>query len=134
MPLLPDQDPATGMTKTYARTPALVVLVVGNMASWHRAGRAVPVMNGFHFTSFGGVTDELMQAVAPELVLSALTGDDYDVIELARRLAVLHYTGRYRALTSGLPNPRVVLNEVQAAAPGIDFDLFDLDKNALSAR
>ena len=108
------------------------VLVVGNLSSWQQAGRAVPSVAGFHFTAFADVTQTLMQVIKPDLVLSALMGDDYDVIELARRLASLDFTGRYRALTHHLPSPRVVLNEVRAAAPGIDFDLFDLERDSFA--
>lgn len=115
-------------------TQVQVILVVGNLASWRKAGREIPKLSGFHFACFADVTNELMQAVSPDLVLSALIGDDYDVVDLARRLAALDFVGRYRALTSGLPNPRVVMSEVQAAAPGIDFDLFDLDNNLLAHR
>ena len=80
------------------------------------------------------MTAALLRVTAPDLVLSALMGDDYDVIDLALRLALLDFTGRYRALTSGLPNPRVVLAEVHQVAPDIDFDLFDLDGNLLLQR
>lgn len=111
-----------------ARTGGTAILVVGNLASWQKAGRAVPVLHGFHFSAFADVTGALLQRLAPDLVLSALMGDDYDVIELARKLAQLDFPGRYRALTSGLPNPQVVLNEVRAAAPQIDFDLYDLTR------
>ena len=115
-----------------AKEPAeATVLVVGNLASWQRLGRKVPTLPGFHFAAFQDVTLHLMQAVVPELVLSAVMGDGYDVVELARRLALLGFSGRYRALTSGLPNPQIVLNEVNAAAPQIDFDLFDLEHDYL---
>ena len=105
------------------------VLVVGNLVSWHNAGRAPPVLRGFVFAAFSDVTDALLHLHAPDLVLSALVGDEYDVVELARKLASLEFRGRYRALTSNLPNPRMVLNEVRTAAPQIDFDLFDLDRD-----
>ena len=105
------------------------VLVVGNLSRWQKSGRTIPNMPGFHFTSFLDLTDDLILAVAPDLILSALMGDDYDVIELARRLEFLGYLGRYRALTTGLPNPRVVVNEVRATAPHVDFDLFILERD-----
>ena len=110
------------------------VLVVGNLTSWQKAGRSIPSLAGFHFSSFADVTHELLQTTCPDLVLSALMGDDYDVVELARLLDSLDYAGRYRALTHHLPNPRVILNEVRAAAPGIDFDLFDLEYDILPNR
>lgn len=107
------------------------VLVVGNLVSWRKSGRKIPILSGFHFAAFHDVTQQMLQTISPDLVLSALTGDDYDVVELARKLAFLGFCGRYRALTSGLPNPHMVLNEVSAAAPQIDFDLFDLRRDFL---
>lgn len=105
-----------------------VMLVIGNMRSWHRAGRAVPQLDGFHFVGFGDVTDALLRAVAPDVVLSSLMGEDFDALDLARRLGDLGFRGRYRAITSGLPNPHVVRTEVRAAAPDLDFDIFVLDE------
>lgn len=108
-----------------------IVLVVGDLDAWQKAGRMIPAIAGFHFAAFADVTDDLLRVIAPDLVLSALMGDEYDVIELARRLDFLAFVGRYRALTRHLPNPQLVLNEVRAAAPGIDFDLFDVDRDSL---
>lgn len=105
-----------------------MVLVVGNLASWKKAGRKIPAVSGFLFVSFEDVTQQVLLTFNPDLVLSALVGDDYDVVDLARRLVSVGFVGRYRALTSTLPNPRLVLNEVRAAAPLIDFDLFDLER------
>ena len=55
-------------------------------------------------------------------------------IGVALEIYSMDYAGRYRALTHHLPNPRVILNEVRAAAPGIDFDLFDLEYDILPNR
>ena len=112
-----------------ARSLGSTVLVVGNLHSWQRTGRKIPVMTGFHFVSFDDVTLTTLQDIDPDLILSAVVGDDFDAVELARRLAILGYIGRYRALTSGLPDSRIVQNEVAAAAPQIDFALFDLEQD-----
>ena len=114
-----------------ARPLGGTVLVVGNLLTWQKAGRKLPALPGFHFASFHDVTDSMLQFIAPELILSAVMGDDYDVVELARKLGFLGFCGRYRALTSGLPNPAMLLNEVANAAPQIDFDLFDLEHDFL---
>lgn len=133
-PLYPEQAPERAAGNAVPGNRVLSILVVGNLASWRKAGREIPRLPGFHFTAFDDVTAELLRVTAPDLVLSALMGDGYDAIELARCLALLDFAGRYRALTSGLPNPRVVLAEVHQVAPGIDFDLFDLDGNLLLRR
>ncbi len=118
----------------HAKTTGPAILVVGNLDSWKSQGRPIPILTGFYFTSFQDVTADLLQHLAPYLVLSALMGDDYDVIDLARKLARFEFVGRYRALVSGLPNPKLILNEVRSAAPQIDFDLFDLDRDQLLRR
>ena len=133
-PLYPEQAPERAAGNAVPGSGVQSILVVGNLASWRKAGREIPQLPGFHFAAFDDVTAALLRVTAPDLVLSALMGDDYDVIDLALRLALLDFTGRYRALTSGLPNPRVVLAEVHQVAPGIDFDLFDLDGNLLLRR
>lgn len=104
-----------------------VMLVIGNMRSWHPEGRMVPQLDGFHFVGFDDVTAALLRAVAPDVVLSSLMGEDFDALDLGRRLHDLGYDGRYRAITCGLPDPHVVSMEVRAAAPDLDFDIFVLD-------
>ena len=107
------------------------VLVVGNLVSWQKTGRQVPSLPGFYFAAFHDVTQSMLQLIGPDLILSALMGDDYDVVELARKLSDLGFRGRYRALTINLPNPHIILNEVTAVAPQVDFNLFDLQHNFL---
>lgn len=114
--------------------PPSTVLVVGNLLRWQRAGRLVPNLPGFHFSAFGAVTANLLHDLDPALVLSALMGDDYDVIELARKLAWFGFDGQYRALTAGLPDAALVLNEVRAVAPGLDFALLDVASGVLAWR
>ena len=110
-----------------AEGTAPVMLVVGNVRLWRSNGRQVPQMPGFHFVGFDDVTAGLLSELRPDVVLSALLGENFDALELARRLHALKFAGRYRALTNGLPNPGVVRAEVQAAVPDLDFDLFVID-------
>lgn len=113
---------------------ALIILVVGNLTRWRQEGKEVPRLTGFLFSSYSDVSLDFLRFHAPDLVLSALVGDEYDAVDLARLLSDYAYTGRYRALTTGLPNPAAVLREVRLAAPGLDFDLFDLDNSAFKPR
>lgn len=100
-----------------------MILVIGNLLNWTRDGRPVPDLDGFRFAPFRALDANLLRAVDPPVVLSALVGDDHDAMDVARRLAELGYRGRYRALAARLPNPDVVRREVRSAAPTIDFDL-----------
>lgn len=115
------------------QTDAPVMLVVGDLDGWRRAGRGVPSLPGCHFVGFADVTAATLARVAPDVVLSALFAADFDALELARRLADLGFRGRYRALAAGLPSPGVIRAEIAAAAAEVDFDLFLLDPTAFSA-
>lgn len=118
---------------TFGRTTvdAPIMLVVGDLRGWQRAGRPAPDLKGFHFADFSDVTAEMLAETQPDVVISALFAADFDVLDLARRLLDLGFKGRYRALSASLPNPSVIRSEVAAAAPGIDFDLFVFDETGM---
>jgi len=105
----------------------IVVLVVANLRQWQRDGRLLPELQDFHFADFDTLTWEMLDQIAPDVILSALMCADFDAVDLARCLAGLGYRGRYRALTTTLPNPEAVRAEVRAVATALDFDLFILD-------
>lgn len=100
-----------------------MILVVGNLPSWARAGRALPRLDGFRFVAFADLDAALLAEAAPELVLSPLVDAAFDAVDVARRLGGLGFRGRYLALADRLPNPDAVRAEVRAAAPALDFDL-----------
>jgi hypothetical protein len=100
-----------------------VMLVVGPVADAAR----LPRIPGFHFRPFPAVRRQLLIELKPEVVLSALIARDFDAIELARLLMLEGFAGRYRAVTTALPNIKCVVAEVRAAVPGIDFDVFVMD-------
>ncbi len=102
------------------------MLVIGNLRSWSRAGRSLPQLAGLDFIALADLDAALLDRLRPDIVLSALLGEDFDAMDVARRLATLGFQGRYRALTAALPAPGVVRAEVRAVAPGLDFDLFIL--------
>jgi hypothetical protein len=101
-----------------------VMLVVGHIHD----PAALPRIPGFHFRTFDAVNGALLEELRPEVVLSALIAEDFDAIDLARLLGKSGYKGRYRAVSGALPSVRVVLSEVRASAPGLDFDLFVMDR------
>ncbi|TNC51163.1 hypothetical protein FHG66_06345 [Rubellimicrobium rubrum] len=101
-----------------------MILVIGNLMTWEREGRPVPKLEGFYFASFSEIDARLLSDVKPDVVLSALMGESFDVIDLACRLVELGFAGRYRALTTALPNAEAVRNEVQAIAPSLDFNFY----------
>lgn len=108
-----------------------VMLIVGDMGNWQRAGRQLPVLAGFHFVGFADVTPATIDRIRPDVVLSALFSAEFDAIDLARRLAGMQFDGRYRALAMSLPDPDVIRSEIAAVAAGLDFDLFLIDATGL---
>lgn len=103
-----------------------MILVVGNLERWAARGRGLPDLVGFAFVAFHSLTPDLLDDLAPEMVLSPLMGEGFDAVELARRLWQLGFAGRYRALTTPLPDLDAVRAEVREAAPDLDFDLYVL--------
>lgn len=108
-----------------------VMLVVGDLGGWRRAGRQLPSLSGFHFVGFADVTVDTLGRIRPDVILSALVTAEFDAMDLARRLADIRFAGRYRALAMSLPNPEVIRSEIAGAAEGLDFDLFLIDATAL---
>jgi hypothetical protein len=62
---------------------------------------------------------------APDLVVSALIAGSHDALDIARALQSAGYRGRYRVVTTPLPHPALVLDELRVAGPGIDIDFMD---------
>jgi hypothetical protein len=101
-----------------------MILVIGNLRNWEREGRPVPELEGFRFASFADLDQEHLADPVPDVVLSALMGENFDAIDVARRLAELGYAGRYRALSNAIPSTETIREEIREVAPDLDFDLF----------
>ncbi len=109
-----------------------VMLVVGRLSTLQRGPRvaqqvaAVAPTQDLHFCEYQELAAEVLHDIQPTVVLSVLLGPDFDALDLARRLRELGYTGMYRALTAGLPDPALVRAEVANVAPDLDFELFNI--------
>lgn len=75
------------------------------------------------FVRFAKLTPDLLALAAPDVVFAPLFGPDFDILDLADRLAEVAFAGRLYALTAPLPRPEAVRAEVLSHAPGIAFDL-----------
>lgn len=114
-------------TSTQVELP--VMLVIGDIKGWTRQGRDLPDVPGFHFGGLQDLTSGLLTQMSPDVILSALMGESFDALDVARRLSELDFKGRYRAIATSLPNPRAIMAEVRAIAPELDFDLFIIDSH-----
>ncbi|KQB98536.1 hypothetical protein AL073_04095 [Loktanella sp. 1ANDIMAR09] len=102
------------------------MLVIGNLARWSAEGRSVVPFENVQFVDPSRLTAELLDAVNPDLILSPLWGDAFDVIDVAQQLVGLGYQGRYRAISENMPDVAMILKEVRTQAEGLDFDLLSL--------
>lgn len=73
------------------------------------------------------VDQDLLARLCPDVVLAPLMTQDFDILDLARRLRALGYRGRLRAYAPRIPDPHLVQREISAACPGLDFDLIVID-------
>lgn len=101
-------------------------LVIGNLARWCAEGRRVVPFDDVQFIDLCGLTAELLETFDPDLILSPLFGDGFDVIDVAQRLVTLRYRGRYRAISENMPDVVMIIKEVRTQAEGLDFDLLAL--------
>jgi len=100
-----------------------MILVIGHPRQGDGSRHPSLLPRGYRLACFAELDTHLLNATRPDMVVSALIGDGFDAIDVARRLMQLGYRGPYRALTDPLPRPGIVRAEVRAAAPDLDFDL-----------
>ncbi len=108
--------------------PVPHVLVIGELARWKRAGRVVPNLEGFSFIDFVDLTGAVLHSLMPEVVLSALFGNSFDALDVAKRLNQSGFAGRYRVVAMSIPSRGLIVSEVRAVAPTLDFDILMLDE------
>ena len=108
--------------------PRATILAVGDVAEWTRHRGSLPVDGSLAFSSFAGITPELFEILAPQIVLSPLLARGFDCIDLAQLLSSLGFRGQYRAITEALPDPEIIRREIRCLCPGIDFDVIQISK------
>lgn len=91
------------------------------------AGQIDPIMRSpplaCSFSRLRQVTAEVLAQVAPDIVVAPLFGPDFDILDLAERLAASGFGGRLLAVTAPLPRPETVRAEVRDHVVGFSFDL-----------
>jgi hypothetical protein len=121
--------------KSVAHTPTpetstLRTLIIGDVDRWAAAGRFTVSHDCFEFCQPKALNVDVLQSFQPEMVLSPLFGDDFDVIDIAATLRRLGYRGRYRAIAPYIPNTSIIVAEVACVAPAIDFDILVMPEEA----
>ena len=101
-------------------------LIIGDLNRWRAAGRNTDAFKHFEFTDISDLTMAVLARFDPEIILSPLVGDSFDVFEVSQRLQEIGFRGRYRAICSNIPNIDVIRDDVSQVAPDLDFDLLQL--------
>lgn len=97
-----------------------IILAVGDVRQWIVAGRALPADSQIAFAEFHEITDELLQALTPDIVMSPVLTRAFDCLDLAQTLHEKGFRGRLRIVAPDLPNPRVIQSEIRGLCPGLD--------------
>jgi hypothetical protein len=88
--------------------------------------RPPPQIEGFTFRAFADLTQDLLDGLSPDVILSPLIVLQFDASDVIARLCALGFRGRYRAVSAPLPRPDAVRDEIRNHGPGVDFDIFEL--------
>ena len=118
----------SGARKRERRTPharaegQLVVLAVGDLSNWKASSGSLPWDSRIVFRDFRDVTEELLDSLRPDVVLSPLLCRHFDCLDLAQLLHLAGFKGRLRVMITDLPRPQIVLDEARALCPGLDIE------------
>ena len=99
-----------------------VILAVGEVATWRAAGKALPMDSQIAYADFSSIDSDLLKTLVPDIVLSPLLSRSFDCMDLAQVLDQSGFRGRFRVFTTKLPSPSVIIGEVKAICPNLDFD------------
>jgi hypothetical protein len=76
---------------------------------------------------FESLDEPGFSALAAKTVYAPLLGMRLDALEVAERLATFAYSGCLIAITSRLPRGRIAMRELQAACPGAEIGILDIE-------
>lgn len=99
------------------------VVLVGFPEHFHHTFAYLTKLKGMVGIEFHDLSAELLEKIAPDVVISPLLCAGFDCLDLAKRLADLGSKARYVAIAGDLPNLALVRDEVRSHCPGIDFDI-----------
>jgi hypothetical protein len=68
---------------------------------------------------------EMLQTVRPDAIVAPLIAPRWDLVELASALAGLGYRGAIHALTRPLPHGELIVGELSALYPQLNFGLLE---------
>ena len=114
--------------------PDGIVLVIGAMSEWAPDEADRPAGSRIVFAEYADISAELIERVAPAMIVSSVIATTFDAFDLAQDLQEFGYGGPYRALTPHLPDPDLVRREVASCAPDLDFELLVVEPPATDGK
>ena len=96
---------------------------IGPDRLWHATLKRLPDRISARAVEFARLEETLDTGPHPSFILGCLAAASYDVIELAALLSRLGCKAPLVVLTDPLPNPGIVLREVESVAPGLAVHL-----------
>ena len=105
----------------------VAILAVGDSEEWLRQGNRILTDGSVVFASIEEVTPTLVGRLCPTVVISPALSHRFDCIDLAQILHRIGFKGRYRAVSTELPNPDMVEREIGHLCPGLDFAVLIAD-------
>ena len=117
------------MSKAYsaAKKSNPVVLAVGDVFDWHESTRSIPMGAAVTFAEIAEITQDFLQEINPDIVLSCLVSQDFDFLDLAQALQAAKFKRCLRIIVPELPDPDIVLSEARNLCPNVNID-FEIDQ------
>ena len=84
---------------------------------------------GIWFAPYPELADRLAQPPRPDMVLSPVIGQGFDLFDIARIIRTTGYRGKLRGLSDGLPRPQMILAELRAEFPDMDINIYVLGED-----
>jgi len=113
-----------GVGKSLSDT--LRVIAVGDLDLWQEIYERVPFHRDVHFTDLDNLVAEDLDRFRPDLVVSPIVTPRFDCLDVAYALQRHGFVGPFRALSRGLPNPKMIQREIVSLCPGLDFEITEI--------
>ncbi len=80
--------------------------------------------DGIELVQFSQLAGRLQRSPTPDIVLSPLIAETFDLADVAQTLSSAEFPGRLRALTPDRPKISMIKREIHALYPQLDFAVF----------
>lgn len=104
-------------------TAAATILAVGDVVADYADALRFPEGDKICHVGFADVTPEKLIALLPVMVVSPLVANGFDCLDLALRLQMIGYRGKFRVLAPDVTRPAMIRSEITAQAPDLDVEI-----------